>query len=152
VRIFVLRVRLLRFPLVHVLTYTFSICTNGIRTPQNSPTAEISETRSQSLPWIRSLQDTVTYLIDALPGNSPVNTVQHASIDESLFSMSSAPRPVLLMVKSTCSDMWHVFSGWSVPCNNREAVFSAHSPCPEDIRKYGNGNWLHLNSEVPREQ
>jgi hypothetical protein len=34
-------------------------------------------------------------LIRALPGNSSVNTVQHATIDEAVFSMSSAPRPML---------------------------------------------------------
>jgi hypothetical protein len=32
----------------------------------------------------------VTDLINALPGNNPVNTVQHARIDETVFSMSSA--------------------------------------------------------------
>jgi hypothetical protein len=36
-------------------------------------------------------------LIIALPGNSSVNTAQHATIDEAVFSMSSAPRPVLIM-------------------------------------------------------
>jgi hypothetical protein len=30
-------------------------------------------------------------LIIALPGNSPVNTAQHATIDEVVFSMSFAP-------------------------------------------------------------
>jgi hypothetical protein len=34
---------------------------------------------------------TVTDLINALPGNSSVNTAQHATIDEAVFSMSSAP-------------------------------------------------------------
>jgi hypothetical protein len=33
----------------------------------------------------------VTDLINALPGNSSVNTIQHATIDEAVFSMSSAP-------------------------------------------------------------
>jgi hypothetical protein len=33
----------------------------------------------------------VTDLINALPGNSSVNTIQHATIDEDVFSMSSAP-------------------------------------------------------------
>jgi hypothetical protein len=33
----------------------------------------------------------VTHLINVLPGNSSVNTVQHATIDEAVFSMSSAP-------------------------------------------------------------
>jgi hypothetical protein len=40
------------------------------------------------------------------------------------------------------SDTWHVFSVWSAPCNNRGAMFSVRSPCREDIRKHGNGNWL----------
>jgi hypothetical protein len=33
----------------------------------------------------------LTDLINVLPGNSSVNTVQHAAIDEVVFSMSSAP-------------------------------------------------------------
>jgi hypothetical protein len=33
----------------------------------------------------------VTDLINALPGNSALNTAQHAAIDEAVFSMSSAP-------------------------------------------------------------
>jgi hypothetical protein len=32
----------------------------------------------------------VTDLMNVLPGNSSVNTVQHATIDEAMFSMSSA--------------------------------------------------------------
>jgi hypothetical protein len=35
--------------------------------------------------------DIVTDLINALPGNSSANTVQHATIDEAMFSMPSAP-------------------------------------------------------------
>jgi hypothetical protein len=31
----------------------------------------------------------VTDLINALPGNSPVNTVQHATIEEAVFSVSA---------------------------------------------------------------
>jgi hypothetical protein len=44
------------------------------------------------------------------PGNSFVNPVQHATIDEAVFSMSSAPRPVLVtdlwtpsLTRDTCS-------------------------------------------------
>jgi hypothetical protein len=33
----------------------------------------------------------ITDLMNALPGNSSVNTVQQATIDEALFSISSAP-------------------------------------------------------------
>jgi hypothetical protein len=33
----------------------------------------------------------VTDLINALPGNSTVNTAQHATMDEAVFSMSPAP-------------------------------------------------------------
>jgi hypothetical protein len=47
-----------------------------------------------------STYNIVTDLINALPGNSSVNTVQHATIDEAVFSMSSAPRPVLV------TDQW----------------------------------------------
>jgi hypothetical protein len=35
--------------------------------------------------------NTVTDLINALPGNSSLNTVQHATTNESVFSMSSEP-------------------------------------------------------------
>jgi hypothetical protein len=35
--------------------------------------------------------NTIIDLIDALPGNSSVNMVQHATIDKAVFSMSSAP-------------------------------------------------------------
>jgi hypothetical protein len=31
-------------------------------------------------------------------------------------------------------------------------LFSVRGPCREDMREYGNGNWLHLSSQVPREQ
>jgi hypothetical protein len=44
--------------------------------------------------------DTVTNLMNALPGNSSVNTVQHATVDEAVLSTSSAPRPVLV------TDQW----------------------------------------------
>jgi hypothetical protein len=33
----------------------------------------------------------VTDLMNALPGNSSVNKVQHATIDEAVFSMSVSP-------------------------------------------------------------
>jgi hypothetical protein len=33
----------------------------------------------------------LTDLINALPGNSSVNTVKHATMDKDVFSMSSAP-------------------------------------------------------------
>jgi hypothetical protein len=36
-------------------------------------------------------QHIITDLINALPGNSSVNTVQHATIEEAVFSMSSTP-------------------------------------------------------------
>jgi hypothetical protein len=43
---------------------------------------------------------TITDLINALPGNSYVNTVQHATIDEAVFSMLSSSRPMLI------TDQW----------------------------------------------
>jgi hypothetical protein len=46
---------------------------------------------ASSTDLISSHIDTVTDLINALPGNNYVNTVQHAIIDEDVFSMSSAP-------------------------------------------------------------
>jgi hypothetical protein len=39
---------------------------------------------------------TLKYLINSLPGNGSVNSVQHATVDEAVFSMSSAPHPVLV--------------------------------------------------------
>jgi hypothetical protein len=39
----------------------------------------------------------VTDLINVLPGNSSVDMVQHAAIDEAVFSMLSMPCPVLVM-------------------------------------------------------
>jgi hypothetical protein len=50
------------------------------------------------------------------------------------------------------SDTWHMFSVWSLACNNRGAVFSVCGPSRENMREYGNGNWLHLSSKIPREQ
>jgi hypothetical protein len=41
----------------------------------------------------------VTDLINAFPGNGSVNTVQQATIDEVVFSMYSAPRPLLVTDK-----------------------------------------------------
>jgi hypothetical protein len=45
----------------------------------------------------RRLEDNiVTDLINALPGNSSVNTAQHATTDETVFSMSSVSNSVLI--------------------------------------------------------
>jgi hypothetical protein len=41
-----------------------------------------------------NMENIVKDLINALPGNSSVNTVQHATIDEAVFSMMSAPSSV----------------------------------------------------------
>jgi hypothetical protein len=68
--------------------------------------------------------DTVTDLNNALSGNGSANTVQHATTDEDVFSMWSAPR----------NNTVEVFYMWSEPNNNTEAVFSVHCPCREDIR------------------
>jgi hypothetical protein len=38
----------------------------------------------------------VTDLMNDVPGNSSVNTVRHTTLDEAVFSMYSAPRPVLV--------------------------------------------------------
>jgi hypothetical protein len=46
--------------------------------------------------YIHSFNHIVMDLINALPGNSSVNTVQQATIDETVFSMSSAQRSLLL--------------------------------------------------------
>jgi hypothetical protein len=46
-----------------------------------------------------SKDNIVTDLINALQSNSSVNMVQHATIDEVVFSVSSAPSPVLVTDK-----------------------------------------------------
>jgi hypothetical protein len=38
---------------------------------------------------VRNRVYTATHLINALPGNSSVNTVQHATIEEAVFSVSA---------------------------------------------------------------
>jgi hypothetical protein len=43
---------------------------------------------------------------------------------------------------NTNSDTWHVFSVWFAPCNNRGVVFSVRGACRDNMREYGNGNWL----------
>jgi hypothetical protein len=92
----------------------------------------------------------VTDLINALPGSSFLDTVQHATID-AVFSMTSAPLPAGNGPINSQCDTSYWFSVWSSLRNNR-TVFSVPGPCREDMRKYGNGNWLDLSSEVLREQ
>jgi hypothetical protein len=52
----------------------------------------LTKTKKQKVNRISTANILLTDLINALPGNSSVNTVQHASIDEATFSMSSAQR------------------------------------------------------------
>jgi hypothetical protein len=40
------------------------------------------------------IQNTVTDLINALPGNSSVNTGQHATIEEAMFSVDPTDAPI----------------------------------------------------------
>jgi hypothetical protein len=92
-------------------------------------------------------------LINPLPGNRSVNAVQHATIDGAVFSMFSASLPVLvtdLLTRSLTRE--YVFSVLFAQCNNKGTVFSLRGPYREDKREYGNGNFLDLSSEVPREQ
>jgi hypothetical protein len=49
-----------------------------------------------------SCLDSVTDLVNALPGNSSVNTVQHATIEEAMFSVDPTDAPV------DCLDSDHV--------------------------------------------
>jgi hypothetical protein len=42
----------------------------------------------------RKFFDIVTDLINVLPGNSSVNTVQHATIEEALFSVEPTDAPI----------------------------------------------------------
>jgi hypothetical protein len=51
------------------------------------------------------VNEDVTNLINALPGQSSVNTVQHATVDETVFCV----------VRAT-----HVFSMWSTPSTHTE--------------------------------
>jgi hypothetical protein len=77
--------------------------------------------------------------INELPGNSSVKTVQHTTIDVAVFSMSSAPQPVLI------TDQW-------TRSLTRDMCFLC-GLCREDIREYENGNWLHLSrSHLPNAQ
>jgi hypothetical protein len=74
----------------------------------------------------------VTGLINTLPGNSSVNTVQHSTVDEAVFSMSSVPS------RGGTVGICNLFLGTSLvntfravgPCsesgdviNNRDGVF-----------------------------
>jgi hypothetical protein len=43
---------------------------------------------------ITYLMHIVTDLINALPGNSSVNTVQHATIEEAVFSVDQTDAPI----------------------------------------------------------
>jgi hypothetical protein len=62
-------------------------------------------------------------LINAFPGNSYVNTVQHATIDEAVFPMSSAPsnsknRVLCDQLQGYATILTiELFSVWSVPQN-----------------------------------
>jgi hypothetical protein len=47
-------------------------------------------------PRHRREDNNVTDLISVLPGNSFVNTVQHATLDDDVFSVSSVSHPALL--------------------------------------------------------
>jgi hypothetical protein len=91
---------------------------------------------------LRYVTRSVTDLINAFPGNNSVNAVQHATIDESVFSLSFSPRPVLTD-KSTRSLTLDTRFLYGLPCKNRGVVFSVRGPCREDMREYGNGNCLH---------
>jgi hypothetical protein len=74
----------------------------------------------------------VTDLMNALPGNSSVNTVQHAAIDEVVFSMSfaSSSDGTTGLCDPFLSNGWvNIFPGIG-PCyesgdviNNRDGVF-----------------------------
>jgi hypothetical protein len=44
--------------------------------------------------WTSSRQSIVTDLLNALPGNRSVRTVQHAIIEEAVFSVDSTDAPI----------------------------------------------------------
>jgi hypothetical protein len=73
-----------------------------------------------------TIKSTVTDLIIALPGNSYVNTVQHATIDVAVFSMSSAlsnSRNGVLcdqLIGYATVLTTELFSVWSVPWLHNE--------------------------------
>jgi hypothetical protein len=89
----------------------------------------------KQFPYLNIVMD----LMNALLGSSSVNTVQHALTDQAVFSVPSAPHPVMLTDKLTQSDTCLMFSVWSAPCKNRGTVFPVHGSCREDMREYGNG-------------
>jgi hypothetical protein len=65
---------------------------------------------------------TVTDMINALLGNSPVNTFQHrrhATIDEAVFNAVRAAHNADNGPMNSQSDTWHVFSMWSASSNRR---------------------------------
>jgi hypothetical protein len=77
-----------------------------------------------------------------LPGNSHLNTVQHATVDEAVFSVSSAPLPILLTdqwTRSLTCDTYFlcglrhatiggcVFCAWSVPRVYKKILITVYS-------------------------
>jgi hypothetical protein len=71
---------------------------------------------------------------------SSVNTVQQATIDEAVFSTSSAPCSVLVTDQELCLTCDTCFL-----CGMRHAtvdglLFSVSGPCRENITEYGIGN------------
>jgi hypothetical protein len=70
--------------------------------------------------------DNVTDSIKALPGNSSVNTVQHATINEAVFSMSSSPSSggtTGLSNPFLSNDSLNTLRGSSDVCNKSDGVF-----------------------------
>jgi hypothetical protein len=55
-----------------------------------------------------SLRKIVTDLINALPGNISVNTVQHATIEEAVFSLDQTEAPIDSdhMIRVYCRSMF----------------------------------------------
>jgi hypothetical protein len=73
----------------------------------------------------------LTDFINALPGNSSVNTVQHATIKR-LFSTSSAPRSVLVTDQRTRS----LTRGTCFLCDLRQAVVELHGIASQTIKLF----------------
>jgi hypothetical protein len=68
---------------------------------------------------LQEYEDIITDLIKALPGNSSVNAVQHATIEEAVFSVDPTDAPV----------------GW-LDSNHVVCVFSRYMSVPQLQKKY----------------
>jgi hypothetical protein len=79
--------------------YTFSLCYDGFAQSINLWSQKDLLLGNKHIPNSGNNRS-VTDIINAFRGNDSINTVQHTTIDEAVFSMSPAPRPLLV------TDQW----------------------------------------------